>query len=180
MSVFHINTLLTLPFLLPRRVTFKSTLVLKLWLVYTIFSAIILSRVLTHSLKSYYPIFLHAFILTFLITLPTNTLRMKNQFIQLTHLFLHFILTTQLTFPKHFYIVVIFYATPRFLPQGRQDATYKRAAGREQPTTRKKGMRPYITKNPPASASASSWSRLSWAVQAGNSRSHCRRLKLVN
>ena len=30
-----------------------------------------------------------------------------------------------------------------FLPQGRQDTTYKRAAGREQPTTRKKGPSPY-------------------------------------
>ena len=30
-----------------------------------------------------------------------------------------------------------------FLPRRRRDATYKRAAGREQPTTRKKGPRPY-------------------------------------
>ena len=44
-----------------------------------------------------------------------------------------------------FYVLLLyfFYAIPKFLPQGRQDATYKRAAGREQPTTRKKGPRPY-------------------------------------
>ena len=39
-------------------------------------------------------------------------------------------------------IVLIFYATPRFLPQGRRQATYKRAAGRERPATRKKGPMP--------------------------------------
>ena len=44
--------------------------------------------------------FLHAFFLTFSIKSPTNTLRMKNQFILLTRLFLHFILMTQLTFFK--------------------------------------------------------------------------------
>ena len=40
-------------------------------------------------------------------------------------------------------LLYFFYATPNFLPQGRRDTTYKRAAGREQPTTRKKGPRPY-------------------------------------
>ena len=141
-SLLLIKLQLTLIFPLRTKVIFKFTLGLKLWLVYTIFSAIILSHVLTHSLKSYYPIFLHAFILILLITLPTNTPRMKNQFTQLTHLFLHFVLTTQLTSLKYFYIVPNFYATPKLLPQGRQHATYKRAAGREQPTTRKKGPRP--------------------------------------
>ena len=179
-SVLLIKLQLTLIFPLRTKVISKFTLNLKLWLVYTIFSAIILSHVLTHSLKSYYPIFLHAFILIFLTILLTNTPRMRSQSVQSTLRHPHSILTTQLTFLKYFYIVLNFYATPKFLPQGRQDATYKRAAGRERPATRKKGPRPYMTKNPPASASASSWSRLSWAVQAGNSRSHCRRLKLVN
>ena len=61
-----------------------------------------------------------AFILIFLITLPTNTLRMKNQSIQLTHLFLNSTLMIPLVFLKCFIpYFVFFYATPRFLPQGR-------------------------------------------------------------
>ena len=164
------------------RVTFKFISALKQWLACTIFFAIIPLHVRTHSSKSYLLIFLHVFILTFLITLLTNTPRMKNQFSQLIHLSLHSTLMIRLTFLKYFisFFLYFFYATPKFLPQGRRHATYKRAAGRERPATRKKGPRPYMTRNPPASAGASSWSRLSWAVQAGNSRSHCRRLKLVN
>ena len=142
MFVFHINSLLTVPFLLPRKVSFKFISVLKQWLVCMIFFAITRLHVRTHSSKNYLLTFLRVFILIFLITLPTNTPRMKNQFIQLTDLFLHFILTTQLTFLKYFYIVLIFYATPRILPQGRRHWTYKRAAGRERPTTHKKGPSP--------------------------------------
>ena len=58
--------------------------------------------------------------------------------------------------------------------------TYKRFASREWPTTQRRARRPYNTQKPPASASTSKCSRFSWAVQAGNSRSHCRRLKLVS
>ena len=124
------------------RVTFKFISVPKQWLVCTIFFATIHLHVRTHSSKNYLPIFLQGFILIFLITLPMSTLRMKSQSIRSTLRLLHFILTTQLTFLKYFYIVLIFYATPRFLPQERRHATYKRAAGRERPTTRKKGPRP--------------------------------------
>ena len=176
------NILLILIFPLQQKATFKSISAPRQWLVCTIFFVIIHLHVRTHSSKNYLLISLPAFILIFLITLPTNTPRMKNQFIQLIHLFLHSTPMIRPTFRRCFmsYFCIFFYATPKFLPQGRQDATYKRAAGREQPTTRKKGPRPYITKNPPTSASVSSWSRLSWAVQAGNSRSHCRRLNPVN
>ena len=100
-SVFHIKTLLTPPFLLPIKVIFRFTLDLKLWLAYTTFSAIIPLHARTHSSTSYSVIFPHAFILIFLIILPTNTLRMKNQFIQLTRRFLHFIRTIRLTFLKY-------------------------------------------------------------------------------
>ena len=85
------------------RSTFKSILALKQWLVCTIFFAIIPLHVRTHSSKNYLLIFLHAFILIFLITLPTNTPRMRSQSIRSTLQFLHFILTTQLTFLKYFY-----------------------------------------------------------------------------
>ena len=118
------------------RVTFKFISALKQWLVCTNFFAIIHLHVRTHSSKNYLPTFLHGFILTFLITLPMSTLRMKSQPIQSTLQLLHFILTTQLTSLKYFYIVLIFYATPRFLPQGRQHATYK------------KGRRPRTTDDP--------------------------------
>ena len=124
------------------KVTFKFISALKQWLVYTIFFAIIHLHVRTHSSKNYLPIFLHGFILIFLIILPMSTLRMRCQSIQSTLRLLRSILTTQLTFLEYFYIVLIFYATPRFLPQGRRHATYKRAAGRERPTTRRKGPRP--------------------------------------
>ena len=67
----------------------QSISALKQWLVCTISFAIIHLHVRTHSLKNYLLISLPAFILIFLITLPTNTPRMKNQFIQLIHLFLH-------------------------------------------------------------------------------------------
>ena len=138
------------------KVTFKFISALKQWLVCTIFFAIIPLHVRTHSSKNYSPISLHGFTLIFSITLFMSTLRMRSQSIQSTLRLLHFILTTQLTFLKYFYIVLIFYATPRFLPHGRRHATFKRAPGRERPTTRKKGPRPQITRNPPASASAPS------------------------
>ena len=141
-SVFHKNALLTLPFLLPRKVIFRSTSALRRWLACMIFSVTIPLHPRTHSSKNYLLISLHGFTLIFSITLFMSTLRMRSQSIQSTLRLLHFILTTQLTFLKYFYIVLIFYATPRFLPQGRRHATYKRAAGRERPTTRKKGPGP--------------------------------------
>ena len=124
------------------KVTSKFILALKQRLVCTISFAIIHLHVRTHSSKNYLLNFLPAFTLIFSITLSTSTPRTRSQSIRSTLQLLHFILTTQLTFHKHFYKVLIFYATPKFLPQGRQDATYKRAAGREQPTTRKKGPKP--------------------------------------
>ena len=102
-----------------------------------------------HSLTSTDPLLeeliaylLHAFILTFSIILLTNTPRMRSQSIQSTLRYPHFILTTQLTFLKLFYIVLIFYATPKSLPQGRWHRTYKRVAGRERPTTRRRARGP--------------------------------------
>ena len=125
------------------KATFKFISALKQWLAYTIFFATIPLHVRTHSSKNYSPISLHVFTLIFSITLSMSTPRMRSQSIRSTLQLLHFILTTQLTFFKYFIpYFVFFYATPRFLPQGRWHATYKRAAGREQPTTRKKGPRP--------------------------------------
>ena len=57
--------------------------------------------------------------------------------------------------------------------------TIQKAAGQKRPATRKKAREPHMTRNPPASASSSNCSRLLIAVQAGNSRSHCRRLEPV-
>ena len=146
------------------RVTFKIISALKQLLVCTIFFAIIHLHVRTHSSKNYLPTFLHGFILIFLITLPMSTLRMKSQSIQSTLQHLHFILTTQLTSLKNFYIVLIFYATPRFLPQGRRHATYKKAAGRERrPARRAPGPRlpeiPPRRRVPPADPASPGQSR---------------------
>ena len=115
------------------KVTFKFISALKQWLVCTIFFAIIPLHVRTHSSKNYLLIFLHVFILIFLITLPTNTLRMKNQFIQLIHLSLNSTLMIRLTFLKYFIpYFVFFYATPNF--------TTRTGTGRY-----KKGRRPRTT-----------------------------------
>ena len=57
---------------------------------------------------------------------------------------------------------------------------YKRATGRKHPRPRRRAQKPYNSRRRPDAASSSNCSRLSWTVQAGNSRSHCRRLKLVN
>ena len=119
------------------KVIFKFNWALKQWLVCSIFFATILLPLRTHSSTNYSLIFLRVFILIFSIMSPTNTPRIRNQSIQSTLQFLHIILTIQLTFLKYFYIFVIFQATPRLLPQGLH-WTYKKAAGRERPTTRKR------------------------------------------
>ena len=100
------------------KVSFKFILALKQWLVCTIFSATILLHLRSHSSKIYSLIFLHVSILIFPIISPTNTPRVRNQFIRSTLQFLHFILTLQLTFPNYFFIS-FFYATQNFLPQRR-------------------------------------------------------------
>ena len=132
------------------KVILKFISALKLWLACTIFSAIILLHLQTHSSNNYSLIFLHVFTLISLITLLTNTPRMKNRFLQLIHLFLHSILMIQPIFPKYFltYLLYFFYATPRFSPQGRH-ATYKKDASRERPTTRKRARGPKSPKTRP-------------------------------
>ena len=97
------------------KVIFKFTLALKQWRVCTISSAIIHLHLRIHSSKNYFLISLHVFTLISSIILPTNTLQMMNQFIQSTLQFLHFIPMIQLTFLEYFYILLILYATPRFL-----------------------------------------------------------------
>ena len=85
------------------KVIFKFTLALKQWLVCMIFPASILLHLRIHSSKNYSLIFLHAFTLISSIILLTNTLRMKNQSTRSTSQNLHFTLTNQLTFFKHFF-----------------------------------------------------------------------------
>ena len=116
----------------------------KQWLVCTIFFAITCLQVRTHSSKNYLLTFLRVFTPIFLITLPTNIPRMKNQFIQLIHMSLHSTLMIRPTFLSCFisYFCIFFMQFQIFSPQGRWHTTYKRAAGRERPTTRKKGPRP--------------------------------------
>ena len=102
------------------KVTCKSISALKQWLVCMIFFATIPLHVRTHSSKNYSPISLHAFTLIFSITMSMSTPRMRNQSFQSTHLFLNSTLMIRLTFRKYFIpYIVFFYATPRFLPQGR-------------------------------------------------------------
>ena len=98
------------------KATFKSTSVPKQWLAYMTFFAIILLHLRTHSSKNYSLIFLHVSTLISSITSFMNTPPMMNQFIQSTPRFLLFILTIRLISPNNFYIFLIFYATPRFLP----------------------------------------------------------------
>ena len=95
---------------------FKFTLALKRWLVCTTSSAIILLHLRMHSSKNYFLISLHVSTLMSSIILLTNTLQMMNQFSQSTLQFLRFILTIQRIFLNCFYIFLVFYANPRFLP----------------------------------------------------------------
>ena len=78
--------------LFTRKVIFKLILALKQWLVCTTFSSIILLHLRIHSSKKYFHIFLPVFTLRTSITLLTNTPRMMNQSILLTHQILHFFL----------------------------------------------------------------------------------------
>ena len=98
------------------KIIFKFILALKQWRNCTISSNITLLHLRIHSSKKYSPISLHVPTLISSITSPTNTLQMMNQFIQSTLQFLHFIPMIQLTFLEYFYILLILYATPRFLP----------------------------------------------------------------
>ena len=120
------NLILILTFPLPRKVIFKLTLVLKLWLVCTTFFAIILLHPRFHSLKNYSLILLQVSTIICSIIITTNTPRMTNQPILLTHQFLHFIPTIQPIFPNYFYIFLIFSATPKILPQGEAHDDTKR------------------------------------------------------
>ena len=97
------------------KVIFKFSLALKQWLVCTIFSATIHLHLRIHSSKNYFLISLHVFTLRSSIISLTNTLQMMNQFIQSTLQFLHFFPMIQLTFLEYFFILLILYATPRFL-----------------------------------------------------------------
>ena len=98
------------------KVIFKFTLALKQWLVCTISSATIHLHLRIHSSKNYFLISLHVSTLISSITSPTNTLQKINQSFQSTLQFLHFIPRIQLIFLNCFYIFLLFYATPRFLP----------------------------------------------------------------
>ena len=95
---------------------FKSTSAPKQWLACMIFFAIILLHLRTHSSENCSLIFLHVSTLISLFLSPTNTPQMMNQFIQSTLRFLHFIPTIRLISLNNFYIFLISYATPRFLP----------------------------------------------------------------
>ena len=114
--VSPLNLLLILTFPSPRRVISKFILVLKQWLVCMIFSAINPLHLRIHSSKNYSLIFLHVSTLISSITLPMNNPQMMNQLIQSTLQFLRFIPTIRFLFLNNFYIFLIFYATPRFLP----------------------------------------------------------------
>ena len=159
--------------------TFKFISAPRRWLVCMIFSAVIHLHLRIHSSKNYSLISLHVSTLISSITLFTSTLQMMNQFIQSTLQFLQFILTIQLTFVKHFYTILILIAAQDFYHHRRVQNIKK---GRRPRRTDDPGEGPKTLEypKPPALASSSSCSRLSWTVQVGNCRSHCRRLKLVN
>ena len=105
---------------------------------------------------------------------------MKNQSIPLTHQFLHFIPTIQLIFLKYFKSFFFFIATPKCLPRRRAHENTKGSPAENNRRPRRRARRPYSSGNSPDAASSSNCSCLPRTVQAGNSRSHCRRLKLVN
>ena len=111
------------------KVIFKFTLALKQWLVCTISSATILLHLRTHSSKNYSLIFLHVFIPIFSILSPTNTPRMKNQFVVTTLRFLHFIRTIHPIFPKYFFFII-------FSMQLERRTTRGRARGPRRPRSR--------------------------------------------
>ena len=178
-SVSPLRPLLIRTFPLPRKVIFKWNLAQKLWLVYTIFSAIILLHLPTQSSKNYSLISLHVFTLKSSIISPTNTPRMMNQTILLTPPFLHFFSDGSTDFFKYLNIFLFFMQLQTFYHNWRVQNIQK---GRRPRTNDDpgEGSKTYITQKPPASASSSNCSRLSWTVQAGNSRSHYGQLKLVN
>ena len=97
--------------------------------------AIILLHLRINSSKNYSLIFLHFSTLIYSILLYTNTPRITNQSDHSIPQFLLFTLMIPLFFLEDFYIFLIFYATPKLLPQGQAQDDIKKAAGREPPTT---------------------------------------------
>ena len=118
--------------------TFKSTSAPKQWLVGMIFPAIILLHLQIHSSKKFSLISLHVPTLISLIISPTNIPRMMNQSILSTLQFLHFIPTIQLIFFNCFY-TFLFFCNSKIFTTTAGYKIYKRAAGRERPTTLKEG-----------------------------------------
>ena len=132
-----LNLLSILTFMLPGKVIFKSILAPKLWLAYTNFFAITLLHGLILCLKNCSPIFLLDFFHTSSI-ISLMKILITNQFIQLIHLFLHFILMIRPIFLEYFLpTLLIFYATPRFLPQPAGMRQLKMASAPERPATKK-------------------------------------------
>ena len=136
--------LLIRTFLSPRIVISKFISVLRQCLVCMIFSAIIPLHLRIPSSKNYWLIFLHVSTLISSITSPMNTPKMMNQLIQSTLQFLRFIPTIRLIFPNNFYIFLLYYATPRFLPP---PPGTKHRKGRERPTTRRMARAPTPQRN---------------------------------
>ena len=181
LSVFAslLNPPLILTFFLPRKVIFKLSLVPEPRPVCTNSYAIILWRTTTTCLRSCYAISIPDFFRKFLTTFRTKVL-ITSESDQLIHLFPHFILTIQPIFPKYFHIFLICLCDSKTLPRRRaQDSVKGPPAGIDR-RPRRRARRPYSSGNPPDAASSSNCSRLSVIVEAGNSRSQCRRLKLVN
>ena len=106
-------------------VTFKSISVLKPWLVYMNSFAITPLHVLIFCSKNCSLTSLLGFLHTSSIR-SLMTILITNLFFQSIHLFLHFILTTQPNFLECFHIFFIFYASPKFLPQGQAQDDTKR------------------------------------------------------
>ena len=126
-----------LPF--TKKVIFKLNLVPELWPVYTNSYVIILSRTTTPCLKNIYATSLPDFLRIFLTTLDKKIL-ITSQSDQLIHLFPLDFPTIQHFFLEIFNIVFLFYATPIFYHED-EHKTYKRAAGRERPTTQRMGSK---------------------------------------
>ena len=113
-SAFLLRPLLIRAFPLPRKVTFKSNLPLRQWLVCTIFSAIIFLHLRIDSSKNYSLISLHVFTRISSFISPTNTLRMMNFFNSSVSAFYS---DNSTYFSSLLLYLFIFYATPRVLPQ---------------------------------------------------------------
>ena len=130
-------------------------------------------------LRSCYAISLPDFLRKFLTILPTKIL-ITSQSDQLIHLFPHFIPKIQLIVPKYFYVILFSLCHTKIFTTKTGHDNIKGPPAENDQQPRRRARRPYNSRNPTDAASSSNCSVLPVIIQAGNIRSHCPRLKLIN